>query len=166
MVTRVFKRNDEIITVTGYNEKFVEFAREKKAKWDKYKKSWSFDQNLEKEVIEKVKEIYGGKIITSVYDDTNRIQVYFDLQNGLKAKFSDFDKKMQDFFRTEGFRFCEREGKVFLYFPILEIENADDRNFIDYVGLDPTGYKVDFEKEILEIKDNAEFVVFEKLYRK
>lgn len=164
MTTRIFKRNGKVFTETAYNKEFVEFARSKKAKWDG--KYWSFSEEIKNEIMAKVTEIYGGKIITSIYDDTNRIQVYFDLQNGLKAKFSDFDKKMQDFFRTEGFGFCEREGKVFLYFPILEIENADDRNFIDYVGLDPAGYTVDFEKEILEIKDNAEFVVFEKLYRK
>lgn len=39
MVTRVFKRNNEIITVTGYNEKFVEFAREKKQNGTNTKKA-------------------------------------------------------------------------------------------------------------------------------
>ena len=167
MVTRVFKRNDEIITVTGYNEKFVEFAREKKAKWDKYKKSWRFEQKLEKEVIEKVKEIY-GEIVNSIYGWDNRYDIYFDLINnpGLEIKFNLLDEELKEIFRTTDFRFVERDSKIILFFNSLGIENSDDRKYLDYVGLDPTGYTVDFEKEILEIKDDAKLIIFEKLYEK
>lgn len=165
MTTRVFKREGKVFTETKYNMEFVEFARSKKAKWDG--KYWSFSEEFEKEVIEKVKEIY-GEIVNSIYGWDNRYDIYFDLINnpGLEIKFNLLDEELKEIFRTTDFRFVERNNKIILFFNSLGIENSDDRKYLDYVGLDPTGYTVDFEKEILEIKDDAKLVIFEKLYEK
>ena len=167
MVTRVYKREGNIVTVTGYDEKFVEFARSKKAKWNKYKKSWNFNESLEQEVLEKVKEIY-GEFVNTVYGWDNKEEIYFDLINNpnLEITFNLLDEELKEIFRTTDFRFVKRNDEIILFFNSLGIENADDRKYLDYVGLDSTGYTVDFEKQILQIKENAKLVIFKKLYEK
>lgn len=165
MTTRVFKRNGKVTTETGYNKEFVEFARSKKAKWDG--KYWNFSEEFENEVTEKVTEIY-GKYENTKYNWDNKSDIYFDLVNNqdLKITFNEVSTELQNIFRTTDFRFAEREGKVILFFDSLGIENADNRKNFDFVGLDPSGYTVDFEKEILTINNNAEFKVFKNLYQK
>lgn len=164
-MTRVFKKDGKVFTETKYNKEYVDFAKSKKAKWDG--KHWSFSEEVEEEVIEKVKEIY-GEIVNSIYGWDNRYDIYLDLINnpGLEIKFNLLDEELKEIFRTTDFRFVERDSKIILFFNSLGIENSDDRKYLDYVGLDPTGYTVDFEKEILKIKDDAKLVIFEKLYEK
>lgn len=118
-------------------------------------------------MLEKVKEIY-GEIVNSIYGWDNRYDIYFDLINnpGLEIKFNLLDEELKKVFRTTDFRFVERDNKIILFFNSLGIENSDDRKCLDYVGLDPNGYTVDFDKEILEIKEDAKLVIFEKLYEK
>ena len=59
---------------------------------------------------------------------------------------------MQKTLKDEDFRFAKRGDKIYLYFDCLGVNNGD---YIDYVGLEESEYTVDFEKEILEIKDNS-----------
>ena len=161
MTTRVFKRDGKVFTETKYNKEFVEFARSKQAKWNG--EYWTFNEELENEVIAKVEEIYGSKIVSSIYDENNRFNAYHDIENGIEVTLKDFDKKMQKTLKEEDFRFAKREDKVYLYFDCLGVNNGD---YIDYVGLEESEYTVDFEKEILEIKENARLTVFKKLYNR
>ena len=161
MTTRVFKRDGKVFTETKYNKEFVEFARSKQAKWDG--KYWAFNEDFENDVMVKVEEIYGSKIVTSIYNEDNRFNAYHNIENGIKATLKDFDKKMQKTLKDEDFRFAKRGDKIYLYFDCLGVNNGD---YIDYVGLEESEYTVDFEKEILEIKDNAKLTVFKKLYNR
>ena len=165
MTTRVFKKDGKVFTETKYNKEYVDFARSKKAKWDG--KYWNFSEEFENEVTEKVTEIY-GKYENAKYNWDNKSDIYFDLVNNqdLKITFNEVSTELQNIFRTTDFRFVERDSKIILFFNSLWIENSDDRKYLDYVGLDPTGYTVDFEKEVLTINNNAEFKVFKNLYQK
>lgn len=127
----------------------------------------NYEEELENEVTEKVTEIY-GKYENTKYNWDNKSDIYFDLVNNqdLKITFNEVSTELQNIFRTTDFRFTEREGKIILFFDSLGIENADNRKNFDFVGLDPSGYTVDFEKEILTINNNAEFKVFKNLYQK
>ena len=75
-IVKVFKRNNKVVTETPYNSKFVEFARESKAKWNSNEKTWTFKKELN-EIREKVIEIYSDfLIIDGKYD---RDVIYDDL---------------------------------------------------------------------------------------
>ena len=161
MTTRVFKRDGKVFTETKYNKEFVEFARSKKAKWDG--KYWAFNEDFENDVMVKVEEIYGSKIVTAIYDEDNRFNAYHDIENGIEVTLKNFDEKMQKVLKEESFKFAKREEKIYLYFECLGVNNGD---YIDYVGLEESEYTVDFEKEILKIKDNAKLTVFKKLYNR
>lgn len=141
MTTRVFKRDGKIFTETKYNKKFVEFARSKQGKWDG--KFWTFNEELENEVVEKIEEIY-GEAKKAKYDS----DVAFDTLIRDKATWGEISKELQEkMLKGNGKnKFTERNGKLWYKWSTLAIEN---------------GYKINADGTV-EIDDNAVFVEFKK----
>lgn len=141
MTTRVFKRDGKVFTETKYNKEFVEFARSKEAKWDG--KFWTFNEELEKEVVAKVEEIY-GEAKKAKYDS----DVAFDTLIRDKATWGEISKELQEkMLKGNGKnKFTERNGKLWYKWSTLAIEN---------------GYKINADGTV-EIDDNAVFVEFKK----
>ncbi len=139
MITKVFKKDKKVITETAYNKDFVEFAREKKAKWDG--KYWNFSEKFEKEVIEKLKEIYGevknGKYDTDVIYDRliDEKATWGECTNELKEVFLKGNKKN---------KFTLKNGKLWYKWTLLCFTE---------------GFKIN-ENGNIEIKDSAVFVDF------
>ena len=141
MTTRVFKRDGKVFTETAYNKEFVEFAREKKAKWDG--KYWAFNEGFENEVIAKVEKIY-GEAKKDKYDS----DVAFDTLIRDKATWGEIPKELQEkMLKGNGKnKFMERNGKLWYKWSALAFES---------------GYSIK-EDGTVEIDDNAVFVEFKK----
>ena len=139
MATRLFKRNGKVFTETKYNKDFVEFARSNKAKWDG--KYWAFNEEIETEVIAKVKEIY-GKFENAKYDSDVTFQTLIDD----KATWGEIPGDLQVTLLkgNEKNKFTERKGKLWYKWSALAFES---------------GYKIN-EDGTVKIDDNAVFVDF------
>lgn len=139
MATRLFKRNGKVFTESKYNKDFVEFSREKKAKWDG--KYWSFSEEFEAEVIAKVTEIY-GEFKTSKYDSDVTFQTLIDD----KATWGEIPGDLQVTLLkgNEKNKFVEKNGKLWYKWSALAFES---------------GYKIN-EDGTIEIDENAIFVDF------
>ncbi len=138
-MTRVFKRNGKLFTETKYNKDFVEFARSNKAKWDG--KYWAFNEEIETEVIAKVKEIY-GEFKTGKYDSDVAFQDLIDN----KATWGEITKELQEkMLKGNGTnQFILEDGKLWYKWSALAFES---------------GYIIKEDGKI-EINDNAVFVDF------
>lgn len=136
---RVFKKERKVFTETKYNNDFVEFARSKKAKWDG--KYWAFNEEIETEVIAKVKEIY-GKFENAKYDSDVAFQTLIDD----KATWGEIPVELQATLLkgNEKNKFTERKGKLWYKWSALAFES---------------GYKIN-EDGTVEIDDDAVFVDF------
>lgn len=139
MATRVFKKDGKVMTETKYNKEFVEFAREKKAKWDG--KYWSFSEEFENEVIEKVEKVYGEAKKTK-YDSDVAFQTLIDD----KATWGEIPKELQEkMLKGNGTnQFILEDGKLWYEWSALAFEN---------------GYKINEDGTVV-IEDNAVFVDF------
>ena len=119
MATRLFKRNGKVFTETKYNKDFVEFARSNKAKWDG--KYWAFNEEIETEVIAKVKEIY-GEFKASRYD----ADVAFDTLIREKATWGEIPKDLQEKMLkgNDTNQFILEDGKLWYKWSGLTLESA------------------------------------------
>src|SRR3712207_7361635 len=69
---RIWRRGSKVVSKTPYNEEFINFAREQKAKWNSSEKTWIFaDTDLEsvKAEMEKYFDVVVGKI--QLHDEGN-----------------------------------------------------------------------------------------------
>ena len=139
MTTRVFKKGGKVFTETKYNKDFVEFARSNKAKWDG--KYWAFNEEVETEVIAKVKEIY-GKFENAKYGSDVAFQTLIDD----KATWGEIPKELQEkMLKGNGTnQFILEDGKLWYEWSALAFES---------------GYKIN-EDGTVEIDDNAVFIDF------
>lgn len=108
---RIWRKGNSVVSKTPYNEEFINFAREQKAKWNSSEKTWTFtDLDLEsvKAKMKKYFEVVVGKI--QLHDEGN-----FAILREEKHEWQELSKELQNYL-LERAKPREKNGKLVISF--------------------------------------------------
>lgn len=111
---RIWKKgNNKVVTQTPYNEEFVEFARNKKAKWNNSEKLWTFT-DIDFEIIKSEMEKYYSEI------KIGKVQIddpfNFDLLREEPHEWQQLSKELQDYFLDRIERIEKKGEELVIHF--------------------------------------------------